>query len=89
MWTPEEPLSVAVSQIPAAVYAAGAVAVAVVSSAVEPAIGEVVLQEYGPIGFAVYVLYRRIDKMEDRLDTKAERGRERDRRISELEAYHD
>jgi len=89
MWTPEGPLSVAVSQIPAVVYAAGAVAVAVGTAAVEPAIGEVILQEYGPIGFAVWALYRRIDKMEDRLDTKAERGRERDRRISELEGYHD
>lgn len=30
------------------------------------------LSEYGPLGLAVFVLYRRLDKLEERVETNAE-----------------
>jgi len=50
----------------------------VVATAMNPEVMSAVLENYGPIGLAVVILYKRIDKLESRM-------REREERIDDLE----
>lgn len=73
-----------ISQIPAFLAASVTIVLGVVISAVEPGIGDAVLNEYGPIGVAVLVLYRRIDKLEERVETNRDRVETVDDQLEEV-----
>lgn len=48
-------------------FVAVVVGTAAVSLTTDPGFGTLLIENYGPIGIAVVVLYRRIDKLEDRV----------------------
>jgi len=71
----------------------GVVAAAVVMGVVATATGDVapldvILREWGPLGVAVAVLYRRVDKLEERSKSRDKRVTQNERDINDLEDEH-
>lgn len=67
----------------------GVIVAAVTMGVVATATGDVapldvILREWGPIGAAVFVLYRRVDKLEERLKDKEQRIRENANEIDNI-----
>lgn len=54
----------------------GAAFVSVLAQSAPTELGQIFVSEYGPIGVAVYILYRRMDKLQEQVESNTENIKE-------------